>query len=209
MRSTKIALSVLSVVLVLPATAFAKSKGPCTCANVSAMEDRLKMIDQTRTAWQQVQVDIFTMRQGSPRNMAEAKRDFRDKMGWESTRQVGGVDASTGEVIADPVWESQNCESIVEANKIHERSHARDWTVRVPVIVILSGPLALAKALANSEIDARNNEERYLQAELDRVKKDCKYVCKSNDRVFKTLPECNAQCPGKRTLAHLDICRQQ
>jgi hypothetical protein len=209
MRSATIALSVLGVVSGLSSPCLAKSKGPCTCKDVPAIEDRLKTIDETRTAWQQVLVDIFRMGPGHPANMDEAKQDFRDKMGYTSTRKVGGLDPNTGDVIADPDWESQNCESIVEANRIHERSHASDWRVRVPFIVIMSGPFALAKVLAISEVDARNNEERYLKVELERVKKDCKYVCKSNGRVFNTLPECNAQCPGERTLAHLDICRQQ
>ena len=196
MKSLSVRSILLLLVLSFASSSFAKSKGPCTCDDVQAMKDRLKMIEATREAWTQVLTDIFRKADGSPQDLNQAKQDFRDHMGWTSTKQVGGLDPNTGDPRTDEDWESQNCEDIVEANKLHERSHAADWRFNVPIVVILSGPRALAKVLAMSEIDARNKEEAYLQQKLDEVLQKCgQWRCKCNGELYDSATSCSKGCP--------------
>jgi hypothetical protein len=61
---------------------------------------------------------------------------------------------------------------------------------------------------AREEMRAYNEEIKKLQNLLTEAKKDCPYRCKRTGKVFKTLPECNAKCPGRRPLGKLNICEQ-
>ncbi|HEY6252240.1 MAG TPA: hypothetical protein VI685_19975 [Candidatus Angelobacter sp.] len=178
-----------------PMPGLAKSKGPCTCDDIPDIEKRLKEIDETRAGWQQVLTDMFRNPQNAPKTPADARQHFKDAMGWGSgpTTQAGGLDPNTGDVKTDPVWESQHCDAVVEANIVHEKSHAADYRVRIPFLVIFGAP---AKALAMSEIDARDREEAFLQEKLQELRQNCgQWRCKCNGQLYNGAAKCSIGCP--------------
>jgi hypothetical protein len=184
-------LTVVLVVLGVPHFGFAK---PCSCKDIKKIEDTLEMIDKTRRAWYSVLADIYGRGKDAPKNMDEARQRFRENMGWTSTRKVGGLDPDTGDAVIDPQFEQENCESIVNGVKVHEKAHLRYGLSRSIPITFMD-PGTLAKVLAKSEIDARNYEETFLKEELKKLKEKCKWKCKCTGDMFETAQDCAKNCP--------------
>jgi len=193
MRSATIVSAALPLLLAFCLPSVAQSKGPCTCQDIPDIEQRLKEIDETRAAWQQVLTQTFTNQ--SLKTPGQARQAFKQAMGWGSgpTNQVGGLDPNTGDVETDPAWESQHCDAVVDANKLHEQTHASDFRLGIPFAVILGAP---AKALALSEINARDKEEAFLQEKLEELEQKCgHWRCKCNGQLYQGAEKCAASCP--------------
>jgi hypothetical protein len=194
MRSASIGSVVLSLVLEFCILASAQSKGPCTCQDIPDIEQRLKDIDETRAAWQQVLTETFT-NQNALKTPDQARQAFRQAMGWGSSppNQFGGLDPGTGEPRTDPAWESQHCDAVVDANRLHEQTHASDYRVGIPLLVLFGAP---AKALALSEINARDKEEAFLEEKLEELRQKCgQWRCKCNGQLYQGASKCAASCP--------------
>ena len=164
-------ITIISALTLLPAEASAK---PCTCLEELAglRAGRIDRINQ-RNAWMKVLDDCMKLASASgkpPANLTEAKARFSQYMGTPNLKEVGGV--SLGETKIDPAFEAANCAVVVEATKIHERSHRIFYVTRALPIFIASEQ-ELAEYLVLSEIDARNDQIRFFQQEIAERKKKC------------------------------------
>ena len=153
----------------------ASSSRPCTCDDIDDMKDSLQTIDKTREAWYSVLADIYGQAH-APKDMAEAVKKFEGYMGWTSSKKVGGLTPiginSKGDTAIDPDYESAHCDRVVEGVRVHENSHYWYFVVR-SIPIAMSGPRGLARILAKSEIEARNDQESFLVGELRALSKRC------------------------------------
>lgn len=168
----------VAVLLVLGVPSLGYSR-PCTCDDISDLEASLEMIDKTRRAWYAVLAEsgyvVFrgtvSAPTGAPKNMEEAVKLFEEKMGWTSVRKVGGLN-SKGDVVIDPEYEKEHCESVVNSVKVHENAHFWYFVAR-SIPIAMSSQRELARILARSEIDARDEQEGFLKKELAALMKRC------------------------------------
>jgi hypothetical protein len=175
-RVARIALVAVLLVLGLPRPGYSR---PCTCDDIDDLKASLAMIDQTRKAWYAVLAEagdvVFRGRVSSsahaPKNMEEAAQLFQEKMGWTSVRKVGGLN-SKGDVVIDPEYEKEHCDSEVKGVRVHENAHFWYFVAR-SIPIAMSSPRELARILAKSEIDARDEQERFLNGELRALMKRC------------------------------------
>jgi hypothetical protein len=174
----------------------AASARPCTCQDIPKIEETIALIGQTRAAWYSVLADILGHSANAPSNMDEAKKSFHQKMGWTSTRKVGGIDPNTGETVLDPQFQEENCDSIVNGVKAHENAH-RVYNIAELLPVLFADQRLMAKILAESEIYARDKEEAFLKHELNELKKKCgTWRCKCTGVLFQTATACAQGCPA-------------
>jgi hypothetical protein len=206
-RFRAITLAVFSVLFGSAMPGLAKSKGPCTCQDVPDMEQSLKRIAETRAGWQEVLTDVFRHPENAPKTPEAVGQRFRKAMGWGSgSTQIGGLDPNTGDVITNPEWESQHCDTIVDANIVHEKTHRSDYRLRIPFVVILGAP---AKARAISEINARDKEEAYLQEKLNELQQNCGlWRCKCNGQLYQSAAKCSMSCPPPSLSCIAPTCYQ-
>jgi hypothetical protein len=157
------------IVLGLPASGF--SEGACTCADISKVEQRLKEVEAQLAAWEQV------ANEGMEKLFATA--------GWAQGRFVEiafpgqvprqrGVQKYGEPPQVSPEEKQNNCDSIWQATQKHEEDHAKydrsvaDWYYTWTTILGHEGLLIAAK-----EIRGHYAEAKYLQEQLDKLKKDC------------------------------------
>jgi len=178
--------------LVTPPAANARH---CSCQEeIKDIEARLPQIDATRRAWYSVLADILGQSSSAPQNLKQAAQSFQNNMGWTSTRKVGGLNEK-GDVVTDPQFEQEHCDSVIQANQVHEDAHHSYYLHRLLVIAFLD-QATLAKVLVKSEIDARDDEEAFLRKALAKAKRECgSWFCRCTQQLFPTAVDCAAGCP--------------
>ena len=175
----------LLLVLGVPSLGYSR---PCTCEDIDDLKASLAMIDQTRMAWYSVLADIYGQAH-APKDMAEAVKSFEAKMGWTSVKKVGGLNPK-GDTVVDAQYEKEHCESVVNGVKQHENAHFWYFVVRT-IPIAMSSQRSLARILAKSEIDARDEEESFLNRELAALMRRCGRAYSSQPRQPKRIQGTN------------------
>lgn len=185
----------------------------CKCQDVKKLEDFLKNVQKEMGIIKEVQQQGGN--QSANKAIATALNEELSigQIRWDKNNQVCTP-------IVCEAWIQNNCKSIWRSTFVHEQEHCDYEHQTYPKLDWLTTPIGSLVTFwtlrlnadwynAQEEAAARQKQMDYLNQQIQEIKKNCPYTCKENGVKFKTLPECLAQCSGKRTLGHLDICTQE
>jgi hypothetical protein len=170
----------------IPSLAYSRE---CTCDDLGRMRNRTEAAGKAEQAWK----EIFAWARGLrtspplPTTNDEMNVRFGELMNasantWDSimsqpvTRTstpptIGGLNAN-GEPVIDNNFASENCDTIVEAVRLHEARHEEFYTSLLHVSEVLF-PSSHKRLRAESEVVSYRAEKEFLQAKADELEKKC------------------------------------
>jgi hypothetical protein len=193
-----IAIILLSVTLLLTLLSSpARAAGPCTCKDLDKIKEHLDRAAASEEAWKEIfawarelypGVDLpnsnddlnqkFVQLNGAP------KAQWRDiiKEGpakeKKALKKVAGLNEK-GEPVVDDDFQKNNCDDVIDAEKVHERAH-RDFYLSP--IKLPEGAIMASRALrlrAESEVESYRAQKTFLEKKLAEMKLKCLTLDKS------------------------------
>lgn len=191
------AISFLSVALLL--TLYndpARAAGPCTCKDIDKIKEQLDRAAASEEAWKEIfawarelyrDVDLPNSNDDLNQKFVQlggaSKAQWRDiiKAGpakeKKALKKVAGLNEK-GEPVVDDDFQKNNCDDVIEAEKVHERKH-KDFYLSFPQIfdVVLSS--RLLRLRAESEVESYRAQKTFLEKKLAEMKLKCLTLDKS------------------------------
>ncbi|MEQ1794415.1 MAG: hypothetical protein ABL970_09515 [Nitrospira sp.] len=197
MRVRSIALSFLSLMTLLTLLSDpVRAAGPCTCKDLDKMNEQLDRAAASEEAWKEIfawarelyqDVDLpksnddlnqkFVQLKNTPRSQwrdAIKEGPAKEK---KALKKVAGLNEK-GEPVVDDDFQKNNCDDIIEAEKVHERKH-KDFYLSFPQIFDVVMSSRLLRLRAESEVESYRAQKTFLANKLAELKLKCLTLDKS------------------------------
>jgi len=170
----------------------AASARECTCKDLAALRRRAQRAGMAEAAWKEIHGWARGLRRSPPLPASNKELNVRfaelmnhPKGSWESIMgqavgtgeeppQIGGLNPK-GEPVIDENFQSQNCDDVIAAVRLHEEAH-KGFFLAISLSRFSSElmPANLLWLRSESEVEAYRAEKDFLQGKADELQKKCK-----------------------------------
>ena len=192
-----IAVSLLSITLLLTLLNDpARGAGPCTCKDLDKMREHLDRATTSEEAWKEIFAwarelyqDVDLPKSNNDLNQKFVQLKNSPKSQWrdvikegpakeqKALKKVAGLNEK-GEPVIDNDFEKNNCDDVIEAEKVHERKH-KDFYLSFPQIFDVVMSSRLLRLRAESEVESYRAQKTFLGNKLAELKLKCLTLDKS------------------------------
>lgn len=173
-----------------------RAAGPCTCKDLDKMNEQLDRAAASEEAWKEIfawarelypDVDLpksnddlnqkFVQLKNTPRSQwrdAVKEGPAKEK---KALKKVAGLNEK-GEPVVDDDFQKNNCDDVIEAEKVHERKH-KDFYLSFPQIFDVVMSSRLLRLRAESEVESYRAQKTFLANKIAELKLKCLTLDKS------------------------------
>lgn len=196
-RFNLIAFGLLSVTLLLALLSSpARAAGPCTCKDLDKIKEHLDRAATSEEAWKEIFAwarelyrDIDLPNSNDDLNQKFVQLKNAPKSQWrdiikegpakekKALKKVAGLNEK-GEPVVDDDFQKNNCDDVIEAEKVHERKH-KEFYLGFPQIFDVVISSRLLRLRAESEVESYRAQKTFLANKLAELKLKCRTLDKS------------------------------
>lgn len=186
----------------------AYAEGPCTCSDLDKIQAQLDRVTKSEEAWKEIFAwarelyrDVNLPQSNDDLNQKFVQLTGSPKSQWRDLIKQGPVQeklalkkvaglSKEGEPVLDDDFKKNNCDDIIEAERVHEQAH-KDFYLSFPKIFEAGMSSRLLRLRAESEVESYRAHKTFLEKKLSELKLKC--LAKLDNSTKKILEQAYAQ----------------